>query len=91
MGAVITRREFLKKSLLLSAAIALCGRSAIINADAAVLDNLGGGNGISMGNSAPNTGSPYLFWLDTSGGKKIMKSRPSRQSSSWTPISSVWS
>lgn len=91
MAAEITRREFMQKFLVLSAAIALLGKEAVITADAAVVDNLGGGNGISMGSTAPLTSSSYLFWLDTSQGNGVMKSRASRNSSVWTPVSSVWS
>lgn len=91
MNNVMTRRDFLKKSVLVSAAFCLFGRSSLVRADASVIDNLGGSNGIFTGDSPPSTNSSYLYWLDTSGGQNILKFRPARNVSAWKPVSSVWS
>lgn len=92
MSTEMTRREFLKKSLLLSAAALLFGKNHLMNTEAAITDNLGGaGKGISIGNTQPDTSSPYLVWINTSGNQNVMKYRKSRDTSSWTNVSSVWS
>lgn len=90
MEAEMTRREFIQKFLVLSAAIAVFGKDAIVQADATVVDNLGGSNGISIGSAAPLQSSPYLFWLDT-GNSSILKFRRARTSGNWENVSSVWS
>lgn len=81
---IVTRKEFLKKTMIGAMAIALFGKVSFNVADAAyVTDNLDG-SGNHVGTTAPS--NKKMTWVDT-GNSGVMKYW---DGSAWTPIRSTW-
>lgn len=83
----MSRKDFLKISILGALGTALLTRGTVLHPEAAVKDNLGSGSsGIKVSGSAPSN-KGYL-WIDTSaGGRGVAKYW---NGSAWTPTASVW-
>ena len=84
----ISRLDFLKKTSLGALGLLLLAKSTLTTTNAAttVKDNLAGGGGVCIGNSAPANKSK--LWIDTShGGRGVMKYW---NGSAWSATASVW-